>query len=214
MADLFTGPRASKLVVVGSKPPVWVPRELTEWLSRLPGEEAGTDGASLATPRIDESRHRLLGREAQWAVTVGDGAALRELAEWMPRASSCPSSSRATPTAANRAKPSGRSETCNRQAAATSGGEGCVIGTAEQDAGERRSLAGSVATTRTRRGGPVRAGSAHSQRCRVSRCLSGGELSRASWGAARATERFAATCVGRLHGGSGAADRRSALSVA
>lgn len=83
MADLFTGPHASKLVVVGSKPPVWVPRELTEWLSRLPGEEAGADGASSATPRIDESRHRLLGREAQWAVTVGDGAALRELAEWI-----------------------------------------------------------------------------------------------------------------------------------
>jgi hypothetical protein len=80
MADLFTGKHANKLVVLGTKPPVWVPRELTEWLSRLPGEEAEIAGASTS-PRIDESIHRLLGREAQWAVSVGDGATLRELAE-------------------------------------------------------------------------------------------------------------------------------------
>jgi hypothetical protein len=57
------------LVVLSSSPPVWIAREATEWFTRDP--DAG------------EPERKVLGRDAQWRLKIGESSVIRDISDWI-----------------------------------------------------------------------------------------------------------------------------------
>jgi hypothetical protein len=72
MAKLFDGgPRTHVLVVIAPTPPVWLPRESTEWLSRDMKE------------KLSNAQRRSLGSEVQAQVRTADASGIAKLTDWI-----------------------------------------------------------------------------------------------------------------------------------
>jgi hypothetical protein len=60
---------AHRLVVLAARPPVWLPREITEWMTR--------------DPRLTQEDRKTRGQRQQFKVRSGDAEAIHEIAEWI-----------------------------------------------------------------------------------------------------------------------------------